>query len=187
MVEKYNHTVLGSIINTLSPNKKYFYLVSKLKSLNPSAFGMEIAFLDMQGQLVYYQKNVYAQGLRDERYKDFYFNNENDYHFPEIKEDSFELVKWSKDGSIAYIFEWKCENNNVTYMNKFIDLNKKIVYSKPYIKNENFIVPRNFEMSFFKTNILNYKKEIIVNDTFKKRYFFNKWYPRVTTKIRGGI
>ncbi len=73
MVEKYNHTVLGSTINTLSPNKKYFYLVSKLKSLNPAAFGMKVAFFDVQGQLIYYKNDVYAQGLRDEQYKGFLF------------------------------------------------------------------------------------------------------------------
>jgi hypothetical protein len=182
MVEKYNYSTDDKLINinTLSPCGKNFYRISKIKSLNPSAWGVKIAFLDIKNKLIFYQKNIFAHQLRDKKYDDYYFDNDYDYKLPTVEDsDSLEFVRWSENGCISYILEWEYKNIASTYTHKFIDLKNKKLYIKEVIDNEKFNVPHNFKMDFFKSTILTFESKSIINDKFQKKYLFNKWFPLV--------
>ena len=84
-------------LNCLSPSKKFYYRVKNAIELNKSAFGCEIAFFEMSGELLYHKKGVYAHELHSK--KEIEYNRslmEKGTENLNYMSKSLELVKWSK-------------------------------------------------------------------------------------------
>ena len=177
MVNKYNYTALDGLvnINTLSPNKEYYYLVSKPKSLNPAAWGVEIAFYSLQKELLYHKKGSFANELPDKEVK--HYTEQGDHNLPQgQRQEGIEFVRWSADGDLAYIFEYSVPSN---YKHIFLDLTAKKIYSLEYKRENDFFVPPGFTRDYF-NDILskyNFGSKSTINDNPSKSIFVNKWYP----------
>ena len=59
-------------INTLSPNKLFYYKVKCAKELNKSAFGCPISFYEVADKLIYYKQDTFAHELHTLREQNYY-------------------------------------------------------------------------------------------------------------------
>ena len=179
MVKQYNYTALGGLvnINTLSPNKEYYYQVSKPKSLNPAAWGVKIAFFNLKQGLLYHKKDKFANEVPS---KDIKHSAEKGmFQLPKEQGlETIEFVRWSADGNMAYIFEYSIPSN---YSHKFIDLREKKVYSLKYSRENDFFVPPGFSIDCFNEILSKYNisSESAINDKPTKNFLFDKWYPNI--------
>jgi hypothetical protein len=94
-------------ISTLSPNGQYFYKIKTPKEFYKGAFCSQIAFFDIDKNLLYHKQNQYGQ-----------------FGFSENK--PWEIVSWSKSGNIAYFVERDSLDSNLLY-HILIDLKNKEV------------------------------------------------------------
>jgi hypothetical protein len=95
------------IIFTLSPNRQYFYKIKTPKEFYKGAFCSQIAFFEINKNLLYHKQNQYGQ---------FGFNDNKPW----------EIVSWSKSGNIAYFVERDSLDSNLLY-HILIDLKNREV------------------------------------------------------------
>lgn len=96
-------------ISTVSPNGKFFYKIKEPKDLYWGLFCSPIAFFDIDGNLIYYNKNQYAQ-----------------FGLTQTKE--WEIVSWSSSGNFAFFIE---RNSTKTLQYLLLDLaNRKVSKTK---------------------------------------------------------
>ncbi len=101
---------------TLSPSGKYYYRFQKHREVIPKGdFGVPIAFYSINGRLLYHCQNSFAL----ERFPSY-------SEFPIINYTSF--VRWSKDGSCAYICELSDKYAGIV----FLDFDKDYCYRIDY-------------------------------------------------------
>lgn len=99
----------GLIIkDNFSPNGKFYYKIKFPVSLNPSAFGCEIAFFDRNDGLLYHNQDAYAHEVNDpadieaKRIESLLPNKTS---FPQ-QDPILRIATWSKQGNIVYILEY---------------------------------------------------------------------------------
>ena len=92
-------------ISTVSPNEKFFYKIKEPKDLYWGLFCSPIAFVDMEENLIYYNKAQYAQ-------------------FGLTKTKEWEVVSWSSSGNFAFFIE---RNSTKSLKYILLDLVNKMV------------------------------------------------------------
>jgi hypothetical protein len=124
-------------VNTLSPSGKYYYLVQEPKELNKSAFGCKIAFYTLDGELLYHHSKMYAHELHSkEEINNLREKMELSQLNPPMKEgDSIEVVKWSKQGNLAYFLEYYSWNFDKVYESVFLNLKERFCFRIDEMKN----------------------------------------------------
>jgi len=170
LMESFFYTDLKGLIeiNTLNPGKFFYYKVQRPISINMSNFACRIFFCNMNNSLIYYRHNVLAHWLEPCQ--------------------KIELVKWSKQGNVAYLYEYQ---RNEVYESVFINLKEKYCYRIDEMKN-NFEIVHNFNLrdrEFDEDEIISklggiglqrqplIKDEIPVANFLGRLLNRNKWYP----------
>ena len=135
MRPKFLYQYSGSLIqtNTLSPSGKFYYKLQKPNSINPASFACRIAFYDVNEELLYHRQKTYAHEIHDKDEVEsltlqmklggsYQIENER----PEHK--SLELVRWSKQGNVAYILEYIIETHSPIYESVFLHLQDRCCF-----------------------------------------------------------
>ena len=150
-------------LNSLSPNKKYFYQIQEPFDFYWGWFIAKISFLDINKNLIYYNSKYYACPIKSEI------------------EDQNKYVSYSECGNYAYFSEFKDFKNSYHILidlkeKKFKRLKKKsereifsINLSKDGFKNEDLKIFQNTE---WKSNIINKRTE-------RNLFFCKIWFPKV--------
>jgi hypothetical protein len=95
-------------ISTISPNGKFIYKIKEPKDLYWGLFCCPIAFFDVDGNLIYYNKSQYAQiGIK--------------------KNNDWDLVSWSSSGNIVFFIE---RNSKKSFQYILLNLKYKTVSKK---------------------------------------------------------
>lgn len=178
-------------INSLSPSSNFFYRVQEPKELNKSAFGCEIAFFNINEQLIYHRSKVYAHELHN---KDEIEQARHQMELGKVTEtlnsSSIEVVKWSIQGNIAYFLEHYSWNFEKIYESVFLNLKEEYCYRINEVKNNFKIVDslhlkdREFNEHdvLEKLKSMGLQQEGLIKDEMPIGNFFNlfsrnKWYP----------
>jgi hypothetical protein len=157
-------------INTLSPGKNFYYKVQKPLSINMSNFACRISFYDANGALIYYRHNTLAHWLEPWQ--------------------KIELVKWSKQGNLAYFYEYQ---RNKVYESVFLNLKEKYCYRIDEMKNNFDIVhslnlkDREFDEDEIISKLagLDLPRHVLIKDKIMETNFLdnflnrNRWYPSI--------
>ena len=104
-------------INTLSPNENFWYKIQKPFDATMGNFVSRIAFFDINEKLIYHRKDAFAHWLKP-------------WH-------QIEFVKWSRQGNMAYFYEFKI---NSIYDSVFLNLKDEISFRIDERKNDFAIV-----------------------------------------------
>ena len=117
-------------IDTLSPNRKYYYKFQDPDDMYWGLFCCKLAFFNIDGELIYYNADQYAQcGIG---------NNEWDFVF------------YSQSGDIAFFVE---RNSTKTLAHVLIDLANKKIFRKEYTnESESKIITDTFAKNGFVDN-----------------------------------
>jgi hypothetical protein len=142
--ESYRYKTEDSFVDvtTLSPLGKFYYKIKPFIALNKSAFGCRISFFQKDtNELIYYRSEAYAHELHDKE------EIEISHHEMQIgqtkkneKDGSIMVVKWSKDGNMAYFLEYCETNNGNTYESVFLNLSERYCYRIDEVSNNFKIV-----------------------------------------------
>lgn len=100
-IEKFNYLALGGLIdiNTLSPNRQFYYRLLKPKEITFGNYGTKLAFYDKSGSLLYHRSGVYSHEIK-------------------MSDNKIGFVNWSVDGIMAYLLEFqKGEINEDLFIN----------------------------------------------------------------------
>lgn len=115
-------------IDTLSPNKKYYYKFQEPKDLYWGLFCCKLAFFNIDNEIIYYNSGQYAQCC-------WHKNNE------------WNLVFYSESGYMAFFIE---RNSPKTLSHVFIDLANKKVYRKEFTNDgDSNVILDNFAKNGF--------------------------------------
>jgi hypothetical protein len=170
-------------INTLSPSVKYFYKVQKPEELNKSAFGSKIAFFNLNNELIYHRSRMYAHELHSKEEIELARQKvelgESDVN---NTDSTLVLVKWSKEGNLAYYLEHYQWNYKVLCESVFLHLADQYSYRIDETVNEFKIVDqlqledRKFEENKILAQLqsLGLNKEKLIKDGISD----SKWYPK---------
>ncbi len=117
-------------IDTLSPNKKYYYKFQDPDDMHWGLFCCKLAFFNIDNELIYYNADQYAQcGIG---------NNEWDFVF------------YSQSSDIAFFVE---RNSTKTLAHVLIDLANKKIFRKEYTnESESKIITDTFAKNGFVDN-----------------------------------
>ena len=150
-------------LNSLSPNKKYFYQIQEPFDFYWGWFIAKISFLDLNKNIIYYNSQYYACPINPE--------NENDFRY----------VSYSKCGEYAYFSEFKDFKNSYHILinlkdKKFkrVKRNSERSYSLCNFTNNGF---QKEDLKIFE----NYEWIETPKNKRIKRYFFffNIWFPKI--------
>ncbi|MCU4190269.1 hypothetical protein M9Q43_13980 [Flavobacterium sp. HXWNR29] len=150
-------------INTLSPNKKYFYQIQKPFDFYWGWFVAKISFLDIKKEIIYYNNQYYACPINS--------SEEND----------FKYVSFSECGNYAYFCEFKDFKNVYHILINF----KERKFKRIKKKSEKEIITTNLTKDGFNTEdlkIFEYTKWELtqINKRFERNIFFCKiWFPKI--------
>ena len=163
--KKYQYSWGNNLVNlnSLSPNKKYFYQIQEPEDFYWGYFIAKISFLDINQNLIYFNNNYYACPINS--------GKENDYKY----------VSYSECGEFAYFSEFKDFENSYHVLINLKDKKFKRVKKK----SDRSYSLSNFTNDGFKKEDLKLfeKKEWI--DTPKNKhhkrffFFFNIWFPKI--------
>jgi hypothetical protein len=155
-------------LDTLSPNKQFYYRITEPVEVTMGNWGCNIKFCEISGKVIYYNAEVFAHELHIDTKAEFEFN----------------VVYWSKDGEVALYYEFlaaktydfailflreNCLYKIDLYDNKAPDFNEMILKVQNSNSSE---IEDFFKESFTKTPF------IVDSDTpsfFRKK----KWYPEI--------
>lgn len=148
-------------INTLSPNGKYYFRITKPKEVAMSVYAADLAFFDNRNSIIYCTKDKPASYL------------------PPF--EIFQNVLWLKDGDFAFFIEYKRDVNDANVLS----LGNQTSYKKRLKKGENIegvidLLTSNQQRlgeTFFIENEFIPNKEMNT-ETFKEG-IFNRWFPKV--------
>jgi hypothetical protein len=153
-------------LDTLSPNKQFYYRITEPKEVTNGNWGCKIKFCDISGKVIYYNSEVFAHEL----------------HIDINAELKFNVVYWSKDGEFALYYEF---NNRISYEFAILFLRENYLYKIDLygtnapksddmialVKNSN---SREIE-EFFKESFT--KTPFRVDSDTPSFFFKKKWYP----------
>jgi hypothetical protein len=150
-------------LNSLSPNKKYFYQIKTPIDYYWGLFLAEISFLDINKNLIYYNSGYYASPINT--------NTENNLKY----------VSYSESGEYAYFIERK-DLNNLNHI--LINLNDKMFKSVKWksesgtnisnLSNDGF---KNEDLKIFENSEWNYTPK---NKRIERSFLFCKiWFPKI--------
>ena len=193
MVKDYIYQSSNGLINvnTLSPSGNFYYRIKAPKSLNPSAFGCEIAFYNNNSDLIYHRSKVYAHELHSKEEIKLARQEMELGQFNEKEESSsIEIVKWSIQGNFAYFLEHYRWNYEKLYESVFLNLKEQYCYRINELNNNFEIINtlnlknRNYDEIEInkKLEILGFKPEEPIKDKIQNNFFahlfnLNKWQP----------
>ena len=177
-------------INTLAPNKLFYYKVKHAKELNKSAYGCPISFYNVAQELIYYKQNTFAHELHSIKERNYYrkMMETNDKNLP-LTEPVIKLVNWSKQGNWCYLLEYSEIGAIKSYQNIFLDLKNKCSYRiDDLIDNRKFVNDNDVIDSAFDENIILRKLELEnincdysipdkINDGLLDNLYKSQWYP----------
>ena len=189
--EKFTYSYGVINVNTLSPSKQFFYKLQKPKSLNPAAFGCKIVFYDISNELVYHRKKVYAYELHDkEEIEKGRKAMEAGMPYNESHTKKIELVRWSRQGNVAYFLEYFNWNDYNILDSVILNLKNRVCYRINELENHFQIIDQlKLEDGVFNENETiesleswGVKPGIFFKDKIKKSGLSslisnNKWYP----------
>lgn len=191
--DKFNYISSDGLlnINTLSPNKQFFYKVKKVVELNKSAFGCKVSFYDYNDYLIYYRSNVFAYEIHDKYVikaasQTLKLDRSSIAQFHGI-----DVVKWSIQGNVVYILEFLNKDETQIFDSVFINLKEQYCYRINEIENKfSLIDSLNLADRTFDENIVlqklgknNFRKEELIKDDPHPTSFFgevlrsDRWYP----------
>lgn len=101
-------------ITTVSPNGKYFFKIKEPKDLYWGLLCCPIAFFDIEGNLIYFKHDQYAE---------CYPKNDEEWN----------IVKWSKKGEIAFFIE---RNSTKSFQYVLINLENRTISKTNYCDKE---------------------------------------------------
>lgn len=122
-------------INTLSPDGNVYYQISKPIEINMGNWVCKIRFMNRQDEVLYFQKDRYAHSLFSDR---------------------FEVVKWSKSGLSALIYEYK---RNEIYDLVLFDFKNLSIHRLPLDGHEKLMLDIVNREAFIKNRIVTLFKE----------------------------
>jgi hypothetical protein len=96
-------------LNTISPNKQFYYRITEPKEVTNGNWGCKIKFCDISGKVIYYNSEVFAHWI--------------DINIEEKFE--FKVVVWSKDCEVALYYEF---NNRISYEFAILFLKENYLY-----------------------------------------------------------
>lgn len=147
-------------INTLSPNGRYYYRLTKPKEEAMSIFAADIAFFDKKGVMIYCTKDKPASSLPPfEFFQNVLWLNKGEYaFFIEYKRDESYANILSLDNKLKYKRNLKLDDN----IESIIDTlkSKKEKLKEAFLIENNFILSKELDIGFFREGI------------------FKKWFPK---------
>lgn len=192
--------IFGWVIkDNISCNKQFYYALKMPVCLNPSAFGAEVAFYDLNDNLLYHNLNAFAHELHDPL--EIEESRAMGMGLIPLRQKTYEetrlrIVTWSKQGNMVYILEYFKLGRK--YYNVFLNLKERyqikaidtISRGQEYISIPAQIITKlrlcypNFdEVEVLKTlEELGFRKEEpLIKDTVKANFFAdllprNRWH-----------